>query len=233
MIAFVPSSKISFKGEDMYRLLIQKAIEAWKRLQPLFLRWLSGAPPWTSAREHSQKGAACHSPPSHALNSSRQHKKSTPCSNSSSRSDWRFKSLHCNPILEAQNKIGMKVHSGTDVGTGYVYTITVPPANVHDIAQYMRWFTKIIVVSMEIRAISVWKRTEIREKPDLSGVDYRIAQRPSQNRMTKEYKRTNWDMRIKHAKASVWSKVEDPLLMVRRCFYAGKTRYREHRKNLL
>ena len=56
MIVLELSSKISFKREDMYRLLIQKAIEAWKRLQPLFLRWLSGAPPWTSAREHSQKG---------------------------------------------------------------------------------------------------------------------------------------------------------------------------------
>ena len=69
---------------------------------------------------------------------------------------------------------------------------------------------------MGIRDISVWKYTEIREKTDLSRVDYRIAQGRSQNRMTKEYKRINWDMRIKHAKASVLNKVEDPLLMVRR-----------------
>lgn len=135
MIVLELSSKMPFKREDMYRLLIQKAVEAWKRLHPLFLRWLSGAPPWISAREHSQNGAACHSPPSHALNPSKRQQKSTPCSNSCSRLNWRFKSLHCNPSLEAQNKIGMKIHSGPDVGTGYVHTITVTAANMHDIAQ--------------------------------------------------------------------------------------------------
>ena len=30
---------------------------------------------------------------------------------------------------------GMKIHSGTDAKTGYVHTITVTAANVHDIAQ--------------------------------------------------------------------------------------------------
>ena len=77
------------------------------------------------------------------------------------------------------------------------------------------------------------KRTEIRENPDLSGVDYRIAKRHSQNRMTKEYKETNWDKQIEHAKASVRSKVEHPFLIVKRMFHAGKTRYRGIRKNLL
>ena len=77
------------------------------------------------------------------------------------------------------------------------------------------------------------KRTEIRETPALSDVDYRIAQRLSQNRMTKAYKGTNWERKIEHAKASVRSKVEHPFLIVKRLFHAGKTRYRGLRKNLL
>lgn len=73
MIAFVPSSKMSFKREDMYRLLIQKAIEAWKRLQPLFLRWSSGVPLSASVREHSKNSADCHNSPSRGLNPSKRH----------------------------------------------------------------------------------------------------------------------------------------------------------------
>ena len=81
--------------------------------------------------------------------------------------------------------------------------------------------------------LGVEKRTEIRETPALSDVDYRIAQRPSQNRMTKAYKGTNWDRQIEHAKASVRSKVEHPFLIVKRMFHAAKTKYRGLRKNLL
>lgn len=81
--------------------------------------------------------------------------------------------------------------------------------------------------------LGVEKRTEIRERSELSDVDYRIAQSPSQNRMTKEYKGANWNRQIEHAKASVRSKVEHPFLIVKRLFHAGKTRYRGLRKNLL
>ena len=51
--------------------------------------------------------------------------------------------------------------------------------------------------------------------------------------MTKEYKGMNWKRQIEHAKASVRSKVEQPFLMVKRLFHAGKMRYRGIRKNLL
>jgi ISPssy, transposase len=81
--------------------------------------------------------------------------------------------------------------------------------------------------------LGVEKRTEIRETLILSDVDYHIAKRPSQNRMTKGYKGTNWDRVIGHAKASVRSKVGHPFLIVKRMFHAGKTRYRGLRKNLL
>ena len=64
--------------------------------------------------------------------------------------------------------------------------------------------------------LGVEKRTEVRENPDLSEVDYRIGKRLSQNRMTKEYKGTNWERQIEHAKASVRSKVEHPFLIVKK-----------------
>jgi hypothetical protein len=78
--------------------------------------------------------------------------------------------------------------------------------------------------------LGVEKRTEIRENSDLLDVDYRIAKRTSQNRMTKEYKGTNWERQIEHPKASVRSKVEHLFLIVKRMFHAGKTRYRGLRK---
>ena len=129
---------------------------------------------------------------------------------------------------------GMKIHSGADAGTGYVHTITATAANVHDIAKAHELVREDDhTVYGDSGYLGVEKRTEIRENPDLSGVDYRIAKRPSQNRMTKEYKGTNWERQIEHAKASVRSKVEHPFLIVKRLFHAGRTRYRGLRKNLL
>ena len=77
------------------------------------------------------------------------------------------------------------------------------------------------------------KRAEVRENPTFSSVEYRIAKRPSQNRITRAYAGTNWDRKIEHGKASVRSKVEHPFLIVKRLFHAGKTRYRGIKKNLL
>ena len=77
------------------------------------------------------------------------------------------------------------------------------------------------------------KRAEVRENPTFSSLEYRIAKRPSQNRITRAYTGTNWDRKIEHGKASVRSKVEHPFLIVKRLFHVGKTRYRSLRKNLL
>ena len=120
---------------------------------------------------------------------------------------------------------GMKIHSGADAGTSYVHTITATSANVHDIAKIHELIRKDDRTGYgDAGHLGVEKRTEIRENPDLSDVDYRIAKRPSQNRMTKEYKGTNWERQIEHAKASVRSKVEHPFLIVKRMFHAGRTR---------
>jgi len=54
-------------------------------------------------------------------------------------------------------------------------------------------------------------------------VTYHIAEKFSQNRMTKEYKGTNWDKQIEHAKTSVSGKVQRLFLIVKRMFHEGKT----------
>ena len=129
---------------------------------------------------------------------------------------------------------GMKLHSGADAGSGYVHTITATAANVHEIAKAHTLIREDDhIVYGDSGYLGVEKRTEIRENPALLDVEYRIVKRPSQNRMTKAYKGTNWERQIEHAKASVRSKVEHPFLIVKRMFHAGKTRYRGLRKNLL
>lgn len=129
---------------------------------------------------------------------------------------------------------GMSIHSGADAGTGYVHTITATAANVHDIAKAHELVREDDhTVYGDSGYLGVQKRTEIRENTDLSGVDYRIAKRPSQNRMTKAYKGMNWERQIKHAKASVRSKVEHPFLIVKRLFHAGKTRYQKEPSAIL
>ena len=71
---------------------------------------------------------------------------------------------------------GMKIHSGADAGTGYVHTIAAAAANVHDIAKaHARIRKDDPIVYGDLGYLGVEKRTEIRESPTLSDVDYRIA----------------------------------------------------------
>ena len=88
----------------------------------------------------------------------------------------------------------MEIHSGVEAGTGYIHTITATATNVHDIAKTHERIRKDDhIVYGDSGYFGVEKRTEIRETPALSDVDYRITKRPSQNRMTKEYKGANWE----------------------------------------
>ena len=71
---------------------------------------------------------------------------------------------------------GMKIHSGANAGTGYVHTIAAAAANVHDIAKaHTRIRKDDPIVYSDLGYLGVEKRTEIRESPTLSDVDYRIA----------------------------------------------------------
>ena len=105
---------------------------------------------------------------------------------------------------------GMKIHLGADAATGYVYMITGTAANVHDIVQTHALIrADDHIVYGDSGYTGVEKRAEIRENPHLSRGDYRIAQRPSQNRITKAYAVGNWDRKIEHMRnlpfAARWS----------------------------
>ena len=128
----------------------------------------------------------------------------------------------------------MKIHSDADGATGHVHTITATAANVHDTAR-----THALIreddhsVYGDSGYLGVENRAKIREDAHLSSMDYRIAKRPSQNRITKEYRGENRDRKMEYEKASVRSKVDHPFLIVKKLFHAGRTRYRGLRKNLL
>jgi transposase DDE domain len=105
----------------------------------------------------------------------------------------------CDPEMHSTKKgnqwyFDMEIHSGVEAGTGYIHTITATATNVHDIAKTHERIRKDDhIVYGDSGYFGVEKRTEIRETPALSDVDYRITKRPSQNRMTKEYKGANWE----------------------------------------
>ena len=58
----------------------------------------------------------------------------------------------------------MEIHSGAEVGTGYIHTITATATNVHDIAKTHELIRKDDHMSMVIRAISVWKSARKSER---------------------------------------------------------------------
>ena len=128
---------------------------------------------------------------------------------------------------------GMKVHIGADAGTGYVHTITGTSANVHDLDEV----TKLIreddeVVYGDSGYTGIEKREEITDDEHLSGIDYRIAKRPSSQKTTDAFQGFNWEKEIEHRKASVRCKVEHAFLIVKRDFGYRKVVYKGIKKNL-
>ena len=111
----------------------------------------------------------------------------------------------------------MKIHSGTDAGSGYVHTITATSANVHDIDET----TKLIreddeVVYGDSGYSGIEKREEVKSDEHLSSVRYITNRRPSSIRVNDKYKGTNWDKYIENRKSSTRCKVEHPFLIVKK-----------------
>ena len=128
---------------------------------------------------------------------------------------------------------GMKIHSGVDAGTGYVHTITATAANTHDIVETHHLVREDDhTVYADSGYLGIEKRDEIKNDEHLSQVEYHIAARPSQNRLTNRYNGFNWDKKIEHDKSSVRCKVEHPFHIVKNFFHCAKTRYRGLKKNL-
>ena len=137
----------------------------------------------------------------------------------------------CQTRKGKQYYFGMKCHSGVDAGSGYVHSLEVTAANVHDITVG----TKLIreddeVVYGDAGYLGIEKREEVCSDKHLSGIDYRINRRVGSVQKVPEGF-INWEKTIERRKSSVRSKVEHPFLIVKRFFGYDKTVYRGLAKN--
>ena len=123
---------------------------------------------------------------------------------------------------------GMKAHTGVDAGTGYVHSVSVTAANVHDLDQ----ITHLIrpddqVVYADAGYQGVQRRPDIAGDEHLSQVEWRVAARKGVLKTMAVP-----DRQAESRKASVRAKVEHPYLVLKRDFGFTKTRYRGMAMNL-
>ena len=122
---------------------------------------------------------------------------------------------------------GMKAHTGVDAGTGYVHSVSVTAASVHDLDQV----TTLVrddddVVYADAGYQGVDKRPEINSDAHLAGVQFRVAARKARLRAMPAP-----DRAAESRQASVRAMVEHPYLIIKRDFGFTKTRYRGLAKN--
>ena len=128
---------------------------------------------------------------------------------------------------------GMKVHSGVDAGSGYVYSITGTATNVHDIEEAGKLLRKDDKVAYGDSGYSgIEKRNDIKNDEQFSKIEFRINRRPSSIKVPDSYKGINWDKEIESRKSSTRCKVEHPFLIVKRQFGYAKVAYRGIAKNM-
>ena len=122
---------------------------------------------------------------------------------------------------------GMKAHIGADAGTGYVHSVTVTGANVHDldeVVNLVRDDDEVAYTDAGYQGVD--KRPDVTSDEHLSTVELQVAARKGQLRTM-----TAPDRAIESRKASARAKVEHPFLIVKRDFGFTKTRYRGLAKN--
>lgn len=126
----------------------------------------------------------------------------------------------------------MKCHTGVDAGSGFVHTVEVTAANVHDVtvaAKLLREDDE--VVYGDSAYLGLEKRDEIKNDLQLSTIEYRINRRPG--RLPKGSDNAiDWERYIENRKSAVRCKVEHPYRIVKNIFGFRKTVYRGLRKNL-
>jgi IS5 family transposase len=122
---------------------------------------------------------------------------------------------------------GMKAHIGADAGSGYVHSVTVTSANVHDLdeaVELVRADDEVVYTDAGYQGVE--KRPEVTSDEHLSTVEFRVAARKGVLKAMPAH-----DRAIETRKASVRAKVEHPFLIVKRDFGFTKTRYRGLAKN--
>ena len=129
-------------------------------------------------------------------------------------------------------KFGMKCHVGVDAGSGLVHTITVTPANVHDINEAHKLLREDDEFAYGDNGYSgIEKRDEIQNDEHLSRIDFRINRRPKSLPKVSD-NAFDWEREIEHRKSSVRCKVEHAFKIIKDTFGFRKVRYKGLAKNL-
>ena len=130
-----------------------------------------------------------------------------------------------------QWRFGLKCHAGVDAGTGYVHTIEVTPANVHDVTVASKLVREDDAVVYGYSGyLGIEKREEVANDEHLSSIDYRINLRPGKFPKISD-KAIDWTRYIESRKSSVRSKVEHIFRIIKCQFGYRKVRYRGLKKN--
>lgn len=129
-----------------------------------------------------------------------------------------------------QYHFGLKAHIGVDAGSGYVHTMKVTSANVHDVtvaSELLR--PDDHTVYGDSGYIGLEKREEILSNPDRQETEFRINKRYGS--VKKAPAGHDWDRQIEKGKSRVRSHVEHPFHIVKQLFGYTKARYKGLYKN--
>ena len=86
----------------------------------------------------------------------------------------------CQTKKGGQWYFGMKVHIAVDAGTGYVYSVEVTAANVHDVTvTYKLIRYGDVVVYGDSGYLGIDKRDEIKNDRRFDGIEWKISRKPS------------------------------------------------------
>ena len=130
-----------------------------------------------------------------------------------------------------QWRFGMKCHVGVDAGTGYVHTIEVTPANVHDVPVASKLIREDVeLVYGDLGYLGIQKCPEVANNAHLSSIDYRINLRPGRFPKVSD-NAIDWTRRIERRKSSVRCKVEHIFRVIKCQFGYRKVRYWGLKKN--
>ena len=130
-----------------------------------------------------------------------------------------------------QWRFGMKCHVGVDAGTGYVHTMEVTPANVHDVTVASGLIREDDeAVYGDSGYLGIGKRPEVANDERLSSIDFRINFRPGRLPKVSD-NAIDWTRWIEKRKSSVRCKVEHIFRMIKCQFGYRKVRYRGLNKN--
>jgi len=100
-------------------------------------------------------------------------------------------------------RFGMKTHIGVDAGSGLVHSMTVTPANKHDITETIKLIRDDDeVVYGDSGYLGIEKREEIKSDEHLSSIEYRINRRPWKLPKVSE-NAIDWERYIENRKSSV------------------------------